>query len=166
MSKPKLPTIKAIMAENNCTAEAAESIRARLEVEADRAHFRKTGKHLLPVVSARDLERHPELAVQDAIRPKFTEWKIEDYVKKPENRALFIEASLEEAVSENDPGIFSNALVAIVRSMDKKTDKGVAAVLLTVSTGINMTQAMLNKSNLDRCTTVRARKPVKVRATA
>lgn len=50
---------------SGCTAEAAESIRARLEVEADRAHFRKTGKHLLPVVSARDLERHPELAVQD-----------------------------------------------------------------------------------------------------
>lgn len=74
-----------VMAENNCTVEAAESIRARLEAEADRAHFRKTGKHLLPVVSARDLERHPELAVQDIVRPKFTERKVED--RKDENHA-------------------------------------------------------------------------------
>ena len=167
MSKMKLPTVKAIMAENNCTAEAAESIRARLEVEADRAHFRKTGKHLLPVVSARDLERHPELAVQDTVRPKFTEWKIEDYVKKPENRALFIEASLEEAVMENDPGIFSDALVEIVRSMAKKKSSGrVEAVLMTVSASIDMTQAMLGKSNISRGASRRTRgaKPRKARA--
>lgn len=68
MNKTKLPTVKAIMAERGCTPEAAESIRARLEVEADRAHFRATGSHLLAVVSAHDLERRPELAVQDAVR--------------------------------------------------------------------------------------------------
>lgn len=48
----RLPTLKAIMAEHRCDINAARSIRARMEVEADRAHFRKTGKHTLDVVSA------------------------------------------------------------------------------------------------------------------
>lgn len=61
----RLPTLKAIMAENKCDINAARSIRARMEVEADRAHFRKTGKHALEVISAHDLARHPELAVKD-----------------------------------------------------------------------------------------------------
>ena len=77
-----------------------------------------------------------------------TEWKIEDYVKTPEDRALFLEASLEEAVTENDPGIFSDALVEIVRSMGKKkSEKRVAAVLKTVSASIDMLQAMFGNPN-------------------
>ncbi len=95
-----------------------------------------------------------------------TEWKIEDYVKTPEDRAMFLEASLEEAVTENDPGIFSDALVEIVRSLGKKSDKGVEAVLLTVSAGIDMTQAMLGKPSAARRTAVRTRKPDRTRAFA
>lgn len=77
-----------------------------------------------------------------------TEWKVEDYVKTPEDRAMFLEASLEEAVTENDPGIFSDALVEIVRSMGrKKNEKRVAAVLQTVSASIDMMQAMLGNPN-------------------
>lgn len=112
MSKPKLPTVKAIMAENNCTAEAAESIRARLEVEADRAHFRKTGKHLLPVVSARDLERHPELAVQDTVRPKLTEWKPEDSLKTPTAQKEFLAA----AVEDGNPAFIAQSLAVVMRA--------------------------------------------------
>lgn len=63
MRTPKLPTLKAIMAERNCDANAARSIRARLEVEADRACRRATGRHLLGVVSAHALSRSPSLAV-------------------------------------------------------------------------------------------------------
>lgn len=96
-----------------------------------------------------------------------TEWKIEDYVKTPEDRAMFLEASLEEAVTENDPGIFSDALVEIVRSLGKeRSDKGVEAVLLTVSAGIDMTQAMLGKPSAGRRAAVRTRKPAKARVCA
>ncbi len=132
MSKPKLPTVKAIMAENNCTAEAAESIRARLEVEADRAHFRKTGKHLLPVVSARDLERHPELAVQDTIRPKLTEWKIEDYLKTAEDRAAYIFATVEEGTPDALPDAFADVFRSIGKTEEAAACEGLAVYLRTV----------------------------------
>lgn len=97
---------------SGCTAEAAESIRARLEVEADRAHFRKTGKHLLPVVSARDLERHPELAVQDIVRPKLTEWKPEDSLKTPEAQKEFLAA----AVEDGNPAFIAQSLAVVMRA--------------------------------------------------
>lgn len=96
-----------------------------------------------------------------------TEWKIEDYVKTPEDRAMFLEASLEEAVTENDPGIFSDALVEIVRSMAKKKSSGrVEAVLMTVSASIDMTQAMLGRAKLERRASRRTRgaKPKKAKA--
>ena len=63
MKTPILPTLKAIMAEQNCDVNAARSIRARLEVEADRAYRRATGRHFLRVVSSRALARRPSLAV-------------------------------------------------------------------------------------------------------
>ena len=133
MSKPKLPTVKAIMAENNCTAEAAESIRARLEVEADRAHFRKTGKHLLPVVSARDLERHPELAVQDTVRPKLTDWNIQDYLKTAEDRAGYIFATAEEVGTPDAlPDAFADVFRSIGKPVEAAACEGLAVYLRTV----------------------------------
>lgn len=66
MDAKRLPTLKAIMAENGCDVNAARSIRARMEVEADRAHYRRTGRHTLDVIPAAELARHPELAVRDA----------------------------------------------------------------------------------------------------
>lgn len=71
-----------------------------------------------------------------------TEWKLEDYVKTPEDRAQFIEAALEEAVEENDPGIFSDALASIAKGMCDKSQRGFAAVMLTVSAGIDRAQTM------------------------
>lgn len=108
----RLPTLKAIMAEKGCDIDAVRSIRARLEVEADRAHFRKTGRHALEVVSARDLARHPELAVQDTARPKFTEWKVGDGLKTTEARAFFIEAAIEE----NDLAFLAQSLAEVAKA--------------------------------------------------
>ena len=109
----RLPTLKAIMAENGCDINAARSIRARLEVEADRAHFRKTGEHVLEVVSARDLARHPELAVQDTVRAKFTDWKVEDHLKTDAARAAYIRAAAEEGTPDALPDAFAD----VFRSM-------------------------------------------------
>lgn len=44
---------------------------------------------------------------------KLTEWKADDYIGTPEDRAMFIEAAIEEAIVENDPGILADALTAI-----------------------------------------------------
>ena len=70
-----------------------------------------------------------------------TEWKLDDYVKTPEDRVQFLEAALEEAVEENDPGIFSEALASIAQGMCGKSGRGIAAVLLTVSAGIDRAQS-------------------------
>ena len=63
MKTLRLPTLKSIMSEEGCDLNAARSIRARLEVEADRVYRRATGRHFLRVVSARELARRPSLAV-------------------------------------------------------------------------------------------------------
>lgn len=127
MNATRLPTLKAIMAENGCDINAARSIRARLEVEADRAHFRKTGRHTLEVVSARDLARHPELAVQDTARPKFTEWKVGDGLKTTEARAFFIEAAIEE----NDLAFLAQSLAEVAKAAGNSRGAAVMAALAT-----------------------------------
>ena len=133
MSKTKLPTVKAIMDENNCTAEAAESIRARLEVEADRAYRRKTGRHFLTVVKAHDLERHPELAVQDTIRPKLTEWNIQDHLKTAEDRAAYIFATVEEVGTPDAlPDAFADVFRSIGKTKEATACEGLAAYLRMV----------------------------------
>lgn len=112
MNKTKLPTLKAIMSERGCSIDEARSIRARMEVEADRDYRRKTGKHLLTMVSARDLERHPELAVQDIVRPKLTEWKPEDSLKTPEAQKEFLAA----AVEDGNPAFIAQSLAVVMRA--------------------------------------------------
>lgn len=112
MNKTKLPTLKAIMSERGCSIDEARSIRARMEVEADRDYRRKTGKHLLTMVSARDLERHPELAVQDIVRPKLTKWKPEDSLKTPEAQKEFLAA----AVEDGNPAFIAQSLAVVMRA--------------------------------------------------
>lgn len=123
----KLPTLKAIMAENKCDVNAARSIRARMEVEADRAHFRKTGKHALEVISARDLARHPELAVQDTPRLKLTEWTVEKELKTTEERAAYIEA----AVEENDLAFLAQALADVAKATKNHRGAAIMSALVT-----------------------------------
>ncbi len=112
MSMTRLPTLKAIMAENACDIDAARSIRARLEVEADRAHFRKTGRHALDVISARDLARHPELAVQDTARPKLHDWKPEESLTTPKAQGEFILAAIEDG----NPAFVAQSLAVVARA--------------------------------------------------
>ena len=77
---------------------------------------------------------------------RLAEWNVNDYLKTAEDRALFIEAAIEEAVSENDPGIFSDALVSVVKSLGGPSDR-VSTVMMAVSAGIDMTQAFIGKKN-------------------
>lgn len=63
IKRPRIPAVKTIMAERGCTVGRAQSLRALMEVRADREHYRQTGRHFLEVVSARDLQRTPSLAV-------------------------------------------------------------------------------------------------------
>ena len=77
---------------------------------------------------------------------KLTEWNVNDYLKTAEERAQFIEAAIEEAVSENDPGIFSDALVSVVKSLGGTSDR-VSTVMMAVSAGIDMTQAFIGDKN-------------------
>lgn len=46
-----------------CSANRAESLRALMEIRADQKQYKQTGRHFLDVVSARDLQRTPSLAV-------------------------------------------------------------------------------------------------------
>ena len=59
---------------------------------------------------------------------RLTEWNVNDYLKSSEERAMFIEAATEEAVSENDPGILSDALVAVIKSIGGPSDRASAVV--------------------------------------
>lgn len=63
MRRTRIPTIKTIMAQENCSKERATSIRALLEVRADMEFFKKTGKHFLEFVTAGELQKRPELAI-------------------------------------------------------------------------------------------------------
>lgn len=129
MNATRLPTLKAIMAENGCDIDAARSIRARLEVEADRAHFRKTGRHALEVVSARDLARHPELAVQDTARPKLYDWKIEKKLKTANDRVYYIEAAAEEGTPDALPDAFADVFRSMGRTAEAALCESLAAYL-------------------------------------
>lgn len=135
MNKTKLPTLKAIMSERGCSIDEARSIRARMEVEADRDYRRKIGKHLLPVVSARDLERHPELAVQDIVRPKLTEWKVDDRLKTAEDRAAYILATVEEGTSDALPDAFADVFRSIGKTEEAMACEALAAYLRSVEAG-------------------------------
>ena len=61
--RPRLPSVKTIMRERGCSVGRAESLRALMEIRADQEQYKQTGRHFLDVVSARDLQRTPSLAV-------------------------------------------------------------------------------------------------------
>ena len=49
------------------------------------------------------------------MKVKLTDWKVEDYLKTPEERAAYIEA----AVEENDPAFLAQALADVARAAGK-----------------------------------------------
>ena len=61
---PKLPTLKAIMAEKGCSINKARTYRAFMECDADMDYWRKTGRHFLDTVTPDEFERNPSLAVR------------------------------------------------------------------------------------------------------
>ena len=44
---------------------------------------------------------------------ELTEWKVDDYIGTPEDRAMFLDAAREESITENDPGILADAIAAV-----------------------------------------------------
>ena len=48
---------------------------------------------------------------------KLTKWNVGDYLKTEEDRAYFIEASVAEAVREDDPAFLVAALSEVAKSM-------------------------------------------------
>lgn len=63
----------------------------------------------------------------------FAEWRIEDKLKTAEDRAYYIEAAMEDAISENDPKILAEALGDVAASLKGKS---LAMFLLGVATGV------------------------------
>ena len=50
-----------------------------------------------------------------SMKVKLTDWKVDDYLKTPEERAAYIEA----AVEENDPAFLAQALADVARAAGK-----------------------------------------------
>lgn len=49
-----------------------------------------------------------------------SDWRIEDKLKTPEARAYYLEAAMEEAITENDPKLFAEALGDVAASLKGK----------------------------------------------
>ena len=62
--KPKLPTLREIMAQKKCSMNKARTFRAFMECDADTEYWRRTGRHFLEVITPEEFERDPSLAVR------------------------------------------------------------------------------------------------------
>ena len=74
---------------------------------------------------------------------KLTKWNVGDYLKTEEDRAYFIEASVAEAVREDDPAFLVAALSEVAKSMGGRS---VAVVMTAAAAGITASQTLLGKS--------------------
>ena len=67
------------------------------------------------------------------MKTKLHDWKIDDYLKTPEERAAYIEAAIEE----NDPSFFAQALSDVAKATGKRdlalAMSGIAAYMSTVA---------------------------------
>ena len=71
---------------------------------------------------------------------KLTKWDVGDYLKTAEDRAYFIEASVAEAVRENDPAFLVTALSEVAKSMG---GSDAAVVMTAAAAGITASQSLL-----------------------
>lgn len=71
------------------------------------------------------------------MKTKTTEWKIEDYLKTPEQRAFYIEAAIDEAQKSGDMTFLATALSDVARAI--KSDS-LSAFFSGVSTGLAATK--------------------------
>ena len=60
--KPKLPTLREIMAQKQCSMNKARTYRAFMECDADTDYWRQTGRHFLEVITPEQFKRNPSLA--------------------------------------------------------------------------------------------------------
>lgn len=67
------------------------------------------------------------------MKVKLTDWNIQDYLKTPEDRALYLEAAIEEAVKDNDMDFLAEAFGDVARAMG---GGNVAVFMAGISTGI------------------------------
>ncbi len=67
------------------------------------------------------------------MKVKLTDWNIQDYLKTPEDRAFYLEASIEEAVESNDMNFLAEAFGDVARAMG---GGNVALFMAGISTGI------------------------------
>ena len=52
VKRPRLPSVKTIMANRGCSSGRAESLRALMEIRADRNHYKQTGRRFCSRSSA------------------------------------------------------------------------------------------------------------------
>ena len=62
-----------------------------------------------------------------------TEWNIQDYLKTPEDRALYLEAAIEEAARDNDMRFLAEAFGDVARAVGGGK---VAVFMAGISTGM------------------------------
>lgn len=71
------------------------------------------------------------------MKTKTTEWKIEDYLKTPEQRAFYIEAAIDEAQKSGDMAFLATALSDVASAMKSNS---LSAFFSGVSTGLAATK--------------------------
>ena len=64
LRKPKLPTLREIMAQKQCSMNKARTYRAFMECDADAEYRRQTGRHFLEVITPKEFARNPALATR------------------------------------------------------------------------------------------------------
>lgn len=74
------------------------------------------------------------------MKTKTTEWKIEDYLKTPEQRAFYIEAAIDEAQKSGDMTFLATALSDVASAMKSNS---LSAFFSGVSTGLAATKNKL-----------------------
>jgi DNA-binding phage protein len=71
------------------------------------------------------------------MKTKTTEWKIEDYLKTPEQRAFYIEAAIDEAQKSGDMAFLATALSDVASAIKSNS---LSAFFSGVSTGLAATK--------------------------
>ena len=83
------------------------------------------------------------------MKAKTTEWKIDDYLKTPEDRAFYLEAAIEEAVRDNDMAFIATALSDVARAIGEGS---VASFMAGISAGMSAFTASTPTTALRKAT--------------
>ena len=67
------------------------------------------------------------------MKTKLTDWNIQDYLKTPEDRALYIESAIAESAESNDMGFLATAFEDVAQAIG---NGNVAIFMAGISTGL------------------------------